>query len=652
MNDEAVASKKANFAGLRVAVLESRKADEMAKLIERFGGVPSVSPSMREVPLDDNPEAVDFANRLMTGQIDIVIFMTGVGFRHTLTALDRKVDRERFLASLADCVTIVRGPKPLAAMREVGLTPTHKVAEPNTWRELLELIDAGIPIASQTILLQEYGVPNPSLVAGLEARGANVVTLKVYDWELPEDIGPLEANVRALAAGERDVVMFTSANQVVNMLRMAEQLGVVDELKDALRTTVVVSVGPTTSERLRAMGLPVDFEPTHPKMGHMVAEAAERCGDLKRRKQRVVEVLSGPASDPTDASAPWYDSPFLKACRREPTDVTPVWLMRQAGRYMQEYRDVRSSMTFLELCKNPQLCSEVMCTAVKKLGVDAAIIFSDLLPILEPMGFDLEFVKGDGPVIHNPLREGEDVDRVIELESADALHYVIETVQQTRADLPDDIPLIGFAGAPFTLASYAIEGGSSRNYLHTKTLMYRDAGAWNALMSRLARAVTVYLNAQISAGAQCVQLFDSWAGCLGPDDYRTFVLPHVQTIIGGLTPGVPVINFATGNPALLPLLSEGFATARDAVPVVGIDWRIRLDDAWKTVGHDKAVQGNLEPLVLLADRETIRTRVGDVLSQAARRPGHIFNLGHGVLQQTPVENAIAAVELVHELSAS
>jgi uroporphyrinogen decarboxylase len=650
MNHEAVASKKTDFQGLRVAVFESRKADEMAKLIERFGGVPSVSPSMREVPLDDNPEAVDFANRLMTGQIDIVIFMTGVGFRHTLAALDRKVDRERFLASLSDCVTIVRGPKPLAAMREVGLTPTHKVAEPNTWRELLELIDAGIPIASQTILLQEYGVPNPSLVAGLEARGANVVTLKVYDWELPLDTSPLEANVRALAAGERDVVMFTSANQVVNMLRMAEQLDVVDELKDALRTTVVVSVGPTTSERLRALGLPVDFEPTHPKMGHMVAEAAERCADLKRRKQRVVEVLSGPASDPTDTSAPWYDSPFLKACRREPTDITPVWLMRQAGRYMQEYRDVRSSMTFLELCKNPQLCSEVMCTAVKRLGVDAAIIFSDLLPILEPMGFDLEFVKGDGPVIHNPLREGEDVDRVIELESADALHYVIETVQQTRADLPDDIPLIGFAGAPFTLASYAIEGGSSRNYLHTKTLMYRDAGAWNALMSRLARAVTVYLNAQISAGAQCVQLFDSWAGCLGPDDYRTFVLPHVQAIIGGLTPGVPVINFATGNPALLPLLSEGFALAKDPVPVVGIDWRVRLDDAWKTVGHDKAVQGNLEPLVLLADRETIRARVGDVLTQAAKRPGHIFNLGHGVLQQTPVENAVAVVDLVHELS--
>jgi uroporphyrinogen decarboxylase len=340
----------------------------------------------------------------------------------------------------------------------------------------------------------------------------------------------------------------------------------------------------------------------------------------------------------------------MRACRREPTDFTPVWLMRQAGRYMAESREVRAKHTFLELCKQPQLCSEIMCTAVARLGVDAAIIFSDLLPILEPMGMELEFVKGDGPVIHNPLREGEDVDRVAKLESVDALHFVVETVRQTRADLPDDLPLIGFAGAPFTLASYAIEGGASRNYLHTKTLMYRDAGAWDALMQRLARAVTVYLNAQIAAGAQCVQLFDSWAGCLGPDDYRRYVLPHVQTIIAGLAPGVPVINFATGNPALLPLLSEGFSTAKHTVPVVGIDWRIRLDDAWDRIGHDKAVQGNLDPLVLLADKDTIRTRAQEVLNQAAHRPGHIFNLGHGVVQQTPVENAIALVDAVHELS--
>jgi uroporphyrinogen decarboxylase len=319
--------------------------------------------------------------------------------------------------------------------------------------------------------------------------------------------------------------------------------------------------------------------------------------------------------------------------------------MRQAGRYMPEYRAIREKVSFLELCRNPQLASEVMCTAVERLGVDAAIIFSDLLPILEPMGMELEFSHGDGPVIHNPLREPADVERLIELENADALHFVTEAVRQTRRDLPDYIPLIGFAGAPFTLASYAIEGGASRSYLHTKTLMLRDRAAWNALMGRLARAVTIYLNAQIAAGAQAVQLFDSWVGCLGPDDYRQSVLPCMQQLIQGITPGVPIISFATGNPQLVPLLAEGGAD------VIGVDWRIRLDDAWQMIGPDRAIQGNLDPLVLLADESEIRRRAADILGQAAGRPGHIFNLGHGVLPQTPVDNARALVDIVHELSA-
>jgi uroporphyrinogen decarboxylase len=248
-------------------------------------------------------------------------------------------------------------------------------------------------------------------------------------------------------------------------------------------------------------------------------------------------------------------------------------------------------------------------------------------------------------MIHNPVRGSSDVERVLELESIDALHFVVETVQQTRQDLPEDLPLIGFAGAPFTLASYTIEGGSSRSYLHTKTLMYRDEEAWRALMERFARAVTLYLQAQISAGAQCVQIFDSWVGCLGPDDYRRYVLPYTRHIVSAMPPGVPVINFATGNPALLPLLAEAGSA------VVGVDWRIRLDEAWKMVGAHRAVQGNLDPAVLLAGPAQIRKCAQAVLDQAAGRAGHIFNLGHGVMQQTPVENAIALVDAVHELSA-
>ncbi len=634
-----------NFQGLRVAAFESRRAEDMVRLIERYGGVALVSPSMREVPLDDNRAPVDFANRLITGQIEVVVFLTGVGFQHLLAAIERKVDRQRFLDALQDVVTLVRGPKPLAAMKEVGLTPTYRAPEPNTWRDLLTTIDQNLAIAGHTVALQEYGKTNPSLIAGLEARGAQVLRVPVYHWDLPEDPRPLETNVRRLVDGEVDVLLFTAAQQVENLLTMARRLGVEDEVRERLHDSVVASIGPTTSERLYDEDLPVDLEPEHPKMGHLVMAAAEQSGAILRRKQAITTALSGPASHPLDENAPWYDSPFMKACRGEPAPVTPIWLMRQAGRYMAEYREVRAKTTFLELCKNPQLCSEVMVTAVRRLGVDAAIIFSDLLPILEPMGLDLEFAQGEGPVIHNPVREPRDVERVLELESVDALHFVMETVRQTRADLSDDVPLIGFAGAPFTLASYTIEGGSSRNYLHTKTLMYRDEGAWRSLMERFVRAVTKYLNAQIAAGCQAVQLFDSWVGCLGVEDYRRYVLPYVKAIVRNVTPGVPVINFATGNPALLPLLAE--AGSR----VVGVDWRVPLDAAWKTVGHDRAVQGNLDPAVLLADRETIRQRAQGILTQAAGRPGHIFNLGHGVHQQTPVENAIALVDAVHELSA-
>jgi uroporphyrinogen decarboxylase len=457
-------------------------------------------------------------------------------------------------------------------------------------------------------------------------------------------MGPLTQNVRDLADGRLDVLLFTSAHQVVNLLRVAADLGLAARVRQRLAETVVASVGPTTSEALRDHDLPVDIQPEHPKLGSLVMAAAANCHRFLASKQRISAVLSASLPPPPDPQAPWYDSSFLRACRREPVEYTPVWLMRQAGRYMAEYREVRAKTSFLQLCKSPSLCSEVMCTAVARLGVDAAIIFSDLLPILEPMGVDLEFAQGEGPVIHNPVREAADVDRVRELESVDALDFVMETVRQTRRDLPAQIPLIGFAGAPFTLASYAIEGGSSRNYLHTKTLMYRDGGAWRELMQRLARAITRYLNAQIAAGAQCVQLFDSWAGCLGPDDYRSYVLPYVQQIIAGITPGVPVINFATGNPALVPLLAEGGSS------VVGVDWRLRLDEAWRIIGPDRAIQGNLDPTILLAGPAEIRRRVQEILDQAAHRPGHIFNLGHGILQQTPVENAIALVDAVHELS--
>ncbi len=333
----------------------------------------------------------------------------------------------------------------------------------------------------------------------------------------------------------------------------------------------------------------------------------------------------------------------MRACRREQVPYTPVWLMRQAGRYMKEYRDVRARHTFLEMCKKPEVASEVTVYAAHRLGVDAAIIFADILLIIEPMGLDLEFAKGEGPVIHNPVRSAEDVKRVREVEDVSSLSYVYDAIKITRRELRPNIPLIGFCGAPFTLASYICEGGGSKNYINTKRLMYTDAGAWHALMSLIARALARYLNAQAEAGAQAVQIFDSWVGALSPDDYREFVLPHTREVIGQVKPGVPVIHFGTGTAGLLELMKEAGGD------VIGLDWRVRLDEAWARLG-DVAVMGNFDSIALFTMPDIIRQRAKAILDQAANRPGHVFNLGHGILPETPVENVVALVEAVHELS--
>jgi uroporphyrinogen decarboxylase len=342
-------------------------------------------------------------------------------------------------------------------------------------------------------------------------------------------------------------------------------------------------------------------------------------------------------------STNWQNSPFMRACRREAAPFTPVWLMRQAGRYMKEYRELRERVSFLELCKSPELVSEVTVTAAERIGADAAILFADILLVVEPMGLELEYARGDGPLIRPPVRTGADVDRLRELDPA-ALDYVYQAVRQTRADLNPATPLIGFAGAPFTIASYMIEGGASRSFENTKGMMYRDPGAWHELMRRISRGLVGYLNHQIDAGAGVVQLFDSWVGCLGPADYREFVLPHSRAVIEGLRPGAPVIHFGTGTATLLEDMR------RAGGDVIGLDWRVELDHAWAALGHDRAVQGNLDPVVLLADVPTVRERARRILAQAGGRPGHIFNLGHGILPQTPVDHVIALIEAVHELS--
>lgn len=343
---------------------------------------------------------------------------------------------------------------------------------------------------------------------------------------------------------------------------------------------------------------------------------------------------------------PRRESVFLKACRREQTAYTPIWLMRQAGRYMKEYRDVRAKVSFLDLCKNPELCAEVAVTAQEKIGADAAILFSDLLLILEPLGFKLDYTEHKGPVITGQIDSREDVDRLPDRDPLESLPFVFEAIQKTRKNLRPGIPLIGFSGAPFTLAAYILEGGSSRTFSKTKKFMHEAPATWHALMEKLCRLIIPYLNAQIEAGADAVQLFDSWVGCLNAGEYRQYVLSYSRKVIEGVRTGVPIIHFGTGTGEFLKEFREAGGD------VCGVDHRLPLDRSWEMIGHDMAIQGNLDPEILLGPMDEMQKQVKKILGLAARRPGHIFNLGHGVLPSTSVGHVIALIDLVHEISAS
>jgi uroporphyrinogen decarboxylase len=343
-------------------------------------------------------------------------------------------------------------------------------------------------------------------------------------------------------------------------------------------------------------------------------------------------------------SAP--NSYFVRACKRQPVDYTPVWFMRQAGRYMPEYRAVRKQHSLLEICKKPELAAEVTITAAEILSVDAAIIFADLLLPLEVMGLPFHFSAGEGPVIEKPVRSKEDIMR-LRTDRASELGYVAEAVAIVARHFVNRVPVIGFCGAPFTLASYMIEGGGSRNYVHTKKIMYNSPADWDALMRKLVDVTVAYSTEQVRAGADAIQIFDSWVGCLSVEDYRRYVLPHVAGMVKQLQESeVPIIYFGTDSATLLPAMKE---TGAD---VIGLDWRISLDEGWVRIDHQAAVQGNLDPVLLFAGWKELKSRAENILHRAAGRPGHIFNLGHGILPETPVDNVKNLARFVQEYSVS
>lgn len=458
-----------------------------------------------------------------------------------------------------------------------------------------------------------------------------------------------EDAIRTILDGDVDVVLFTQTSQVDDLFHAAERDGVGRVLRDECRQAAIGSIGPECTEALRARHVSVEFEPDHLTVDALVRGMARLSEYLVMKKRAAVDAgidtgqwrridMAWPMAEAHYEAA--MNAVFIRACRREPTPYTPVWLLRQAGRYQRAYRALKGDVDFLDMCKTPSLTAEITLMAVERLDTDAAILFADILPILQPMGLKLEFVRDRGPVIHNPVRSGAAVDQLAEA-NPETMSFVYEAIRIVRRALRPTLPLIGFAGAPFTLAAYAIEGGASKNFEHVKTFMYRDPGAWRALMEKFARAVTGYLNRQIEAGVQAVQVFDSWVGCLSPDDYREFVLPYSGYVFSHLTPGVPTIHFGLNTAALLGLMREAGGD------VIGLDWRVDLAQAWERM-DGVAVQGNLDPVTLFAPVSEIRKRARAILHKAGGRPGHIFNVGHGILPGTPEDHVTALVDAVHE----
>jgi uroporphyrinogen decarboxylase len=357
----------------------------------------------------------------------------------------------------------------------------------------------------------------------------------------------------------------------------------------------------------------------------------------------LLEAASNPSHPHPEGS-----SRFVRACLRQPVDRTPVWFLRQAGRYMPEYMAVRKHHSLLEICRSPEIAAEVTITAAERLGVDAAIIFADLLLPFTPMGLDFEFLAGEGPVVHQPVRSLEHV-KALRTDRVEELAYVAKAIERVAAHFQsprrdgDRLGIIGFCGAPFTLASYMIEGGSSRNYVETKQLMYSNSAAWSLLMEKLVTVLVAYAKQQVEAGADVIQIFDSWAGALSVSDYRQYCLASTTELVQRIQAfGVPVIYFGVDTASLLPAMRE---TGAD---VLGLDWRIPLDEGWRAVGPGCAVQGNLDPITLFAPEDVLQSRVREILDLAAGRAGHIFNLGHGIVPGTPVENVLRVVEWVKQ----
>jgi uroporphyrinogen-III synthase len=606
------------FGGLRVVTFESRLAAEATRLIEKSGGLALSAPSMREVPLDRNPHALAFATDLLAGRFGAVVFLTGVGTTYLFQAMETERSRTDLVAALGRTVVVARGPKPVRVLRELGVPIAVTVPEPNTWRELIIAMEEspdGIALPGARVAVQEYGQSNEQLLAALAERGARVTAVPVYRWALPEDRRPLSEAIRRICDRSIDVALFTSATQVRHLLEHARQEGTEPRLRESLREVCVCSIGPICTEALVEAGLGADLEPSHSKLGILVREAAERSLDVLTRKR--AEARAQPQHLRVASDAP---TPIAADFRRDtvhesvppradavhagvvdaPGGPLHAGVSRAAGADAV-HRDVQDARA----CRRSGRHRRAPPQHRRRHSLLRHPSHS------RADGPRPRVRRGEGPTIGRVVRSHADVDRLRRIDVRQEMAFVFDAVRLTRRELPPTVPLIGFSGAPFTLASYAIEGGSSRNFAATKTLMYTDKGAWDALLSLLADAVARYLNAQIEAGCQAVQLFDSWVGCLSPDDYERYVLPHTQKIFDALPAGVPSIHFGTDTATLLEL------QLRAGGSVLGIDHRTPLGETLERFDGQAAVQGNLDPAVLLADRAFVRAECSRILERSA-----------------------------------
>ncbi len=653
--------KIAGLKGLTVVSFESRMKLPMQRLIEKYGGKAFVAPSMKEVPLAENPGAFDFFEKLERDQFDLVILMTGVATRTLIQTLETRFPKERILEALSTKTKIVvRGPKPTAVCKMNHIPIVVTAPEPNTWREILAILNEEQLLANKRVAVLEYGISNVSFLEELQLAGAQVTPVAVYQWALPDDLGPLNQAVDLILAGEADLALFTTSVQVDHLLKITRERKKELALRRAFHKIGVCSIGPTTSEKLRDHQIFPDLEASPNKMDALVEQVSEKGKEIVEQKRARSEKSwiwkdypklrrGDPCDRPFDRAKTSFaptDSPLMRACRRQPNKTIPIWLMRQAGRYMAEYHISRRGLGFLEFCKRPELTAEATITAVERLGVDAAIIFADILLIVEPMGLNLTYLEGEGPVIATPIRDEESVGKLKPVEVQESLCYVLEAVKTVRQSMRPDIPLIGFCGAPFTVASYMIEGRGtvsqgSKNFIPTKILMHQHPQTWHELMEKITIASIDYLNAQIEAGADVVQIFDSWVGVLSPQEYEEYVLPHSKRLIDGIKKGVPVIHFGTQTASLLSLMKKAGGD------VIGIDSRTDIQKAWDQLG-EVAIQGNLDPVILFSKPEIICREAEKILKAVGHKPGFIFNLGHGILPETPVDNVMALVDFVHE----